>query len=166
VPYLEFCFRPATHTGYLAAVPYRKWKRIDHTPPDWLTKAPVYFITVCAEPRLINHFCLPVVGTEIVCSVRHYHDRARWYCYVVVLMPDHIHLLLSFPDDASLSRPIGEWKKWLVTRHAISWQENFFDHRLRNDENLDRKAEYILQNPVRAGLAQEAKDWPYAWMPS
>jgi len=80
-------------------------------------------------------------------------------------MPDHVHLLLSFPDIPSFLRVIGEWKKWLTKHQQTSWQENFFDHRLRDEENIGQKAEYILQNPVRAGLAKEAKDWPYTWMP-
>ena len=53
--------------------------------------------------------------------------------------------------------------KRLGWAHAIVWQENFFDHRLRTDETLGGKADYILQNPVRAGLAKNIEDWPYVW---
>jgi REP element-mobilizing transposase RayT len=147
-------------------VTFRVRKHLDHQPPHWVQEAAVYFITVCAEPRQINHFCHPLVGAEVIQSIRQYHDKGRWFCHLVVLMPDHIHLLLSFPDVPSYSRQIGEWKKWLVKRHAISWQENFFDHRLRVNENFKQKAEYILQNPVRAGLVQKMTDWPYVWRSS
>jgi len=41
------------------------------------------------------------------------------------------------------------------------WQEGFFDHILRNDESMRQKWEYIRQNPVRAGLITDPKDWPY-----
>jgi REP element-mobilizing transposase RayT len=80
-------------------------------------------------------------------------------------MPDHIHLLLSFPDIPSYSRKIGDWKHYLSHFHGVVWQENFFDHRLRDQENFGQKSDYILYNPVRAGLVQDAKDWPYVWMP-
>ncbi|MCE0498916.1 MAG: hypothetical protein LV481_13330 [Methylacidiphilales bacterium] len=80
-------------------------------------------------------------------------------------MPDHVHLLLSFPDMPSFAKVMGDWKRWLAIHHAISWQENFFEHRLRKEESLMQKGDYILQNPVRAGLVKEAKDWPYVWMP-
>jgi putative transposase len=139
-------------------------KPMDHQPPHWVRDDAIFFITVCAEPRGLNQFCHTVVGMEILKTIRHYHEREGWFCHLVVLMPDHIHLLLSFPDIPSFARPIGEWKKWLVKRHGISWQENFFDHRLRREESLGEKADYILQNPVRAGLVKEAKDWPYTWM--
>ena len=42
------------------------------------------------------------------------------------------------------------------------WQAGFFDHVLRSDESRSEKWEYIRMNPVRAGLVEEADDWPYA----
>jgi hypothetical protein len=57
------------------------------------------------------------------------------------------------------------WKQGLARNHKISWQRNFFEHRIRNDENIGAKADYILQNPVRAGLIERSQDWPYMWMP-
>jgi len=47
-------------------------------------------------------------------------------------------------------------------KHAkINWQRDFFDHRLRGDEGWREKSDYILQNPVRAGLIEKYEDWPY-----
>ncbi len=83
----------------------------------------------------------------------------------MLLMPDHIHFLVSFMDRASFSRVIGDWKHYLSRTYAIDWQDNFFDHRLRKDESLGGKADYILQNPVRAGLVTKPEDWPYVWIP-
>jgi len=79
-------------------------------------------------------------------------------------MPDHIHLMVSFPDLPSFSGVIGSWKHWLSRKHHITWQENFFDHRIRKEESFAEKADYILQNPVRAGLIAKAEDWPYLWI--
>ncbi len=81
-------------------------------------------------------------------------------------MPDHIHLLVSVSEDSSLSLVIGMWKHWLKFTQSIDWQRNFFDHRVRDEENMKQKAEYILQNPVRAGLVENSQDWPYFWIPS
>jgi putative transposase len=79
-------------------------------------------------------------------------------------MPDHIHLLLNFPPETnSFSRVIGSWKHWLAHQHAVSWQENFFDHRIRAGENYGEKMDYTWQNPVRAGLVQRAEDWPWSF---
>ena len=41
------------------------------------------------------------------------------------------------------------------------WQPGFFDHVLRNDESYAQKWEYVRHNPVRAGLADSADEWPY-----
>ena len=57
-----------------------------------------------------------------------------------------------------------EWKGWLAKQHGIIWQHDFFDHRLRHDESLEEKANYILQNPARAGLVARAEEWPWVWM--
>jgi putative transposase len=70
---------------------------------------------------------------------------------------DESFLPLSFPDVPSFSRIVGEWKHWLSHNHRISWQENFFDHRIRNEEDRN-KGDYILANPVRAGLVEKEED--------
>jgi len=44
------------------------------------------------------------------------------------------------------------------------WQEESFDHVLRSQESLEGKVEYIRQNPVRRGLAQNPKDYPWLWI--
>ena len=43
------------------------------------------------------------------------------------------------------------------------WQPGFYDHRLRNEHDLQRQARYIIENPVRAGLAGYAEGYPYLW---
>lgn len=64
----------------------------------------------------------------------------------------------------TISERVSNWKRWLATQHRIQWQGGFFEHRLRSFESREEKAHYILQNPVRAGLAQKAEDWPFVWI--
>ena len=47
--------------------------------------------------------------------------------------------------------------------HDAVWQEESFDHVLRSSESLDAKIDYILQNPVRAGLVNVASEYPWSW---
>ncbi len=88
----------------------------------------------------------------------------RWHITLFLLMPDHVHALLSFPRDKSMSEVIRNWKRFHTrVNHAI-WQEGYFDHRLRADEGgtqLSAKMNYIRQNPVAAGLCATAEDWPW-----
>jgi REP element-mobilizing transposase RayT len=80
-------------------------------------------------------------------------------------MPDHVHALLSFPPEKPMERVIAQWKEYVAKQAGIRWQRDFFDHRLRSDEQWEAKAAYIEMNPVRKGLVSEAKDWPYVWRP-
>jgi hypothetical protein len=41
------------------------------------------------------------------------------------------------------------------------WQPGFFDHVLRSDESYSQKWNYVRENPLRAGLARTADDWPF-----
>jgi len=137
-------------------------KHLQHRPPEWIQPDASYFLTICANPRGQNHFCHPDIGPAILDSIAYRHEKGIWFCGLAVLMPDHIHMIVSFPDVPSLSRIVGEWKHWLSHKHQISWQENFFDHRIRSETDRN-KGDYILENPVRAGLVAKAEDWPWVW---
>lgn len=76
-------------------------------------------------------------------------------------MPDHAHALLSFPPDRQMSRVIGGWKSWHARNSGIDWQDNYFDHRIRSDDEFQQKAAYIRRNPVAKGLCQRSEDWPW-----
>ena len=140
-------------------------KRLNHEAPHWVTSDAHYFLTLCAEPRKQNHFCHRDTGQAVLEAAKLYNERHVWWCHLILLMPDHIHLLVSFPPDKIMSRVVGLWKRGLTRQYAIPWQRNSFHHPLRNGNNDFYKSEYILQNPVRAGLVEKWEDWPYYWMP-
>ena len=58
---------------------------------------------------------------------------------------------------------VSQWKEWTAKQLGIQWQTDFFEHRLRGEEGLRQKVDYILHNPVRKGLVANAEDWPYVW---
>jgi len=80
-------------------------------------------------------------------------------------MPDHLHAILSFSEENRMSRIVGEWKKYHTTTSGVSWQGNYFDHRLRSEKEFIEKAEYIRMNPVRKGLCEKPEDWPWVVEP-
>ena len=51
----------------------------------------------------------------------------------------------------------------MLSRKGSPWQSESFDHVLRSSENLDAKVEYLLENPVRAGLVVRWTDYPWLW---
>ncbi len=56
---------------------------------------------------------------------------------------------------------VADFKKYTARTTGIRWQKDFFDHRLRHDESEREKADYILRNPVRAGLIDDWRRWPF-----
>ncbi|NNJ70565.1 MAG: hypothetical protein HKP10_04670 [Kiritimatiellales bacterium] len=130
---------------------------------------PRYFITVCTHNRR-ELLAQPNVH-EIL--QKHWGKSLELYGWAVgsyVIMPDHVHFFcVDAESKTTLSRLIGAWKQWsakeicpLLGLEAPIWQKEFFDHLLRSDESYSEKWEYVRQNPVRAGLVENARDWEYA----
>ena len=78
-------------------------------------------------------------------------------------MPDHLHGLITFNPEKTMQRIVRNWKRYAAGNFQIVWQRDFFDHRIRNKESLDEKWQYILHNPVRAGLVASPEEWPFVW---
>jgi putative transposase len=94
-----------------------------------------------------------------------------------VILPDHLHTVLTLPhDDADFS---GRWRrmKSLFTRLAVArglkcernargeyalWQRRFWEHTIRDDKDFARHVDYIHFNPVKHGLATKVTNWPYS----
>jgi putative transposase len=140
--------------------PGRIWLR--HDPPPWIDPAASsYFITICCQQRGTNQLCHPGVGEALLRGARIYHEPRKCCPSLLLLMPDHLHMLVSFGREYRMVDVIGGWKRYAARQHGIDWQRNFFEHRLRSEESVEEKAAYILQNPVRAGLVAEGCDWPF-----
>ena len=103
----------------------------------------------------------PDIAARLLSSVTFYHEHARWYAWLFVLMPDHLHAIFSFVQETSMSRVLGEWKKYHERKTGVCWQDGYFDHRLRSADAFIEKSSYIRMNPVRAGLCAAATDWPW-----
>ena len=138
---------------------------LEHTRPSWVKGAPIYFITVCAAERGKNQFCKPEIAAVILDATAIYQEKQRWYVQLLLLMPDHLHALISFPAAQPMAVVMRAWKHYLAKQHGIHWQRDFFDHRIRQDESHEEKTTYIRNNPVRAGLVTKPEDWPYVWEP-
>jgi putative transposase len=96
-----------------------------------------------------------------------YRDAQVFLLHEFVLMPDHFHLIITpyakFSLEKALQRIKGGFSfqagKLSAARLGI-WQRSFTHHLIVNPEDLRRHREYILENPVRAGLVQRAEDYP------
>jgi REP element-mobilizing transposase RayT len=84
-----------------------------------------------------------------------------------VFMPDHVHLIVTGMEETSDTYAgISKFKQysgfWLSQNDAIfRWQQDFHDHILREEDDLHGTMLYLLENPVRAGLTENWKQYPY-----
>lgn len=83
-----------------------------------------------------------------------------------VVMPDHLHWLVTLQagDLSELVQRIKSRSAIAINRALLShgkiWQKGFHDHALRNDEDMQTVARYIVANPLRAGLVEKIGDYP------
>jgi REP element-mobilizing transposase RayT len=136
---------------------------LPHDVPPWADYGAVFFVTVCAVPRGRNHLCQKAVATGLWESVRHRQGAGQWWVHLFLVMPDHVHALLTFDPDFDLQPTVVAWKRYTSRQLGIPWQRDFLDHRLRGDESFEQKVDYIRHNPVRAGLVADPDEWPYMW---
>ena len=149
--------------GLMKNIPQRK--RIRLSKEFYGKQEQPFGIAVCTDKRisLSNKF------QELIFeSAMKDHLSKESDLMAVCVMPDHIHLLMA-PISKNLIDLIAEWKAY--TTHLLwnegyigkLWQRSFYDHALRRDEDLLKVAEYIVCNPVRKGLVESWKEYPYSW---
>ena len=163
------CFTEITfpYSSLVTAMTLPQRKHLPHDIPLFVNVSQeVYFITICCAKRGRNQLAIPSQASRLLQSVVHQNSRNLWCTHLFLIMPDHVHGLFSF---ASNGRPLKEtvrlWKHWTAGNLKVEWQRDFFEHRLRKEESRRDKADYILHNPVRAGLVTQPDQWPYVWWP-
>ncbi len=129
-----------------------------------------HFITFCTLNRTLLS---PAARDKVLECCRYPHDRTA-HVFAAVVMPEHVHLVLSaLALDSSpllLSEIVGSIKSVsarrinkLLGRKGHVWQEESFDHCIRSDESLNAKMAYVLSNPVRSGLVKKPRDYRWLW---
>jgi putative transposase len=83
-----------------------------------------------------------------------------------VVMPEHVHLLVSEPERATLSRALQSLKQSvsqkLIGHHGRFWQARYYDFNVFTPEKRVEKLKYIHRNPVHRGLVERPQDWPWS----
>ena len=100
-------------------------------------------------------------------------------CYGFVIMPNHVHAILSVAPEATISSFLQAWKKtssYRIKRFYAQeltkyynlcpddcplWQAKFYDFNLESDKKFNEKLDYMHENPVMGRLALTLLDW--AW---
>jgi putative transposase len=126
-----------------------------------------YFITVCAHMQQ-NVFQRDEVAELMVATFQKYRDAGEYELHEYVVMPNHIHLLLSLKHE-NLGRVVQFIKggfSHALHQHESAigavWQQRYYERRIRDDNEFAAIAEYIRQNPVRKGLVENAAEYPFS----
>jgi len=132
-----------------------------------------YFVTIYTEKRQ-RVLDIPMLHTAVLEKWHHLPQRFPGVRLdTFVLMPDHVHGILwldgSVKDAPTLGRVIGALKAWVTIAwrnyHKEAnipclshlWQRDYYEHVIRNAEDLELTREYIVTNPLKALLMQEQR---------
>lgn len=140
-----------------------------------------YFLTFCTYAR--RNILTTDLGRDCLReSFEEVRDSMAFTLVAMVLLPDHIHLILILPSgDDNFSTRIkrikhGFSRRWLDgggTEATVTaaqkrkglrgvWQPRFWEHTVRDDEDMERCVDYIHWNPRKHELATRIADWPYS----
>ena len=134
-----------------------------------------FFFTVTLADRtsqaLTNHI------TALRDAMRHTRRSHPFAIDAVVVLPDHLHMVMTLPEgDADYP---NRWR--LIKRNFTEailrlqepivhhrngelalWQRRYWEHTIRNSRDFERHVDYIHFNPVKHGLVSRVRDWPFS----
>jgi REP element-mobilizing transposase RayT len=127
----------------------------------------IYFITACCYRRTPSF-----KDASYARIVEEQFERlaAEGLCVSLahVVMPDHVHWLVPLHENVRLALLVRYLKgrtarqiNLLSGKRRRIWQAGYHDHAVRVSEDLRKAAEYLIHNPVRAGLVQDPDDYPH-----
>jgi putative transposase len=133
-----------------------------------ITQSRTYFLTMNAWSGRslfqVHRFCYLLLST-----LQNYREQQKFQIHEFVLMPNHVHLLLTPAADFTLERSVQLIKggfSFRVAREAEFrgevWQRSYVDHRIRDSRDYSFHREYIHQNPVRARLASVPAEYQFS----
>ncbi|MHB8377536.1 MAG: REP-associated tyrosine transposase [Dehalococcoidia bacterium] len=122
-----------------------------------------------------NRWVLPERVRHLVLDHCAHEHGIKYELRAAVVMPDHVHLLFDpRTDDAGAVFGLAEIMSGIkgASAHSVNralarrgrvWQPESWDTLLRFEDSVRSKAEYICQNPVRAGLCRTEDAYPWLW---
>ena len=136
-----------------------------------------YFFTVAAYSRFNQDLTLHADLLK-ACILTEQH-AAPFSVLAAVLLPDHLHMIWRLPDHdadystrwrrikARFSRSIPRENRHLgsSTRRKGErgiWQRRFWEHVVRDEEELSSCIRYVHMNPVKHGYVQKLEAWPHS----
>ncbi len=131
-----------------------------------LNQLRTFFVTAVAYQRQ-PHFRRASIAELLLETLFHYRDAEIYLLHEFVVMPDHMHLILTPSSKFSLEKAVGRVKggsSFQIGKHVGSkievWQPSFTQHLILDEDDFQKHRDYILDNPVRSGLVTRRQDYP------
>jgi putative transposase len=126
-----------------------------------------YFVTACTSfrrPLFTEDAVVGMACEHLLHAAGLFEVAIPAYCF----MPDHVHVVVTAESERSDLLGLMKYFKQ-TTGYAYSrsrggplWQPGYHERVLRDDEATESVVRYVLENPVRAGLAKAAGEYPHA----
>lgn len=140
-----------------------------------------YFFTVVTYQRR-PILCDDEVRTALRFAIKQTQKQYPFEMIAVVLLPDHLHCIWQLPENdsnfsirwAMIKRLVSKnIPQYHLTQTELSpsqiknfekgiWQRRFYEHHIRNEQDLNNHLNYIHYNPVKHGLVSRPKDWQFS----
>ena len=111
---------------------------------------------------------IPEIAGLVESALLHF-DGSRYRLHAWVIMPNHVHVVISPLADATIPRIVASWKSFTATRanallqrSGAFWHEDYFDRFIRDERHFAAALHYVEQNPVEAGLCTQPEDWKFS----
>lgn len=135
-----------------------------------------YFFTVNLADRQTDHLTRHI--DVLRAAFRQVQRTHPFEITAMVVLPEHLHAIWVMPNDdhdfarrwslikSGFSRqlPKDEWisRSREAKRERGVWQRRYWEHLIRDEEDLQRHVDYIHINPVKHGYVKRVADWPYS----
>jgi len=126
------------------------------------SRQPHFLTFTCYHRR--PSFDAPAVYDLFVEALERTRRRFALWVYGYVVMPEHVHLLLSEPEHGLLADAVHYLKLSFAKRlgAGVFWQKRYYDRNLRNEHEFKEKLRYLHRNPVKRGLCERPQDWKWS----
>ncbi|HLR76980.1 MAG TPA: transposase, partial [Balneolaceae bacterium] len=113
---------------------------------------------------------------QVVWDSMFFFDQVEYDLYAFTIMPNHVHSVFKLLPNLDKQKKypvtsiIGRLKSYtanecnqILKKSGPFWQEESYDHVIRDDDELGETIKYVIYNPVKAGLVEGWKDWKYTY---
>jgi putative transposase len=126
-----------------------------------------YFVTFSTHHRR-KLFVVENYARMFLKTLYRYRRDGRYELHAFVIMPEHVHLLLTPALDITIERAVqlikGAYSYELgsiIGRNQEIWERGFTDHRIRNEVDFMHHCNYIHRNPVKRHLVSDPTEYRY-----